>query len=96
MGAAEFAVRVRGKTANEAFISVVENAQWQYGHGGYTGTIAEKSSFVLLHPPGGENPRTFAERLLREDDPRVSDKWGPAGCVKTGPEEWLFFGLASS
>jgi len=35
--------RAKGKTAQEAFDAAVAQARHEYGHGGYTGTIAEKS-----------------------------------------------------
>jgi len=40
-----------GKDAREAFHKLVEDAQYESGHGGYTGTIAEKPSFSLFDLP---------------------------------------------
>lgn len=51
MGATEFTHVAFGKTAEEAFSEAIANAQWESGHGGYTGTIAEKGSFVLFAVP---------------------------------------------
>ncbi len=48
MGAEEFFTVEFGRTPEEAFDKAVADAQYYYGHGGYTGTIAEKNSFVLL------------------------------------------------
>lgn len=100
MGAETFMSRAVGKTAREAFDAAVGEAQYDYGHRGYTGTIAEKDSFRMIDVPDGESPSEFACRLMDEDDERIRDKWGPAGCVevgKTGEErEFLFFGWASS
>lgn len=42
MGADTFITIGSGKTFDEAFRAAVKQAQWEYGHGGYTGTIAEK------------------------------------------------------
>jgi len=53
MGATNYITVARGKNAKEAFESAVANAQWEHGHGGYTGTIAEKGSFVLFQRPKG-------------------------------------------
>ena len=53
MGATNYTTVARGKDAKEAFESAVTNAQWNHGHGGYTGTIAEKNSFVLFQRPKG-------------------------------------------
>ena len=97
MGATTFTQVGKGKTATEAFLTAVAEARHQYGHGGYTGTLAEKGTFVLIQPPEGADLRAFVADLLnKDDDPRISDKWGPAGCVKLGPEEYVFFGWAST
>jgi len=96
MGANNFGNIVKGKTAAAAFDSVVKQARWEVGNGGYSGTIAEKHSFVMIDVPAGTDPILYADRLLDADDRRISDKWGPAGCVKVGEGEWYFFGWASS
>lgn len=95
MGADTFSTIGNGKTAKEAFADAVETARFNHGHAGYTGTIAEKSAFTLIEAPATESARDFADSLLDADDERVSDKWGPAGCIKLGGDEWLFFGWAS-
>jgi hypothetical protein len=108
MGACDFTKRAKGKTADEAFDAAVREAQYEHGHGGYTGTIAEKHSFVLVPVPAGEDPRATARAVLDGDESvpslaptvrryhsQVDDKWGPAGCVQTAPGEYLFFGWAS-
>ena len=51
MGATTFYDVVKGSSAKDAFEKAVEEAQYEYGHGGYTGTIAEKDSFVMITPP---------------------------------------------
>lgn len=96
MGAETFIERARGKTAQAAFEAVSEQAAYEHGHGGYTGTIAEKSSFVMIQLPEGKDAEEYAEELIDDDDERISDKWGPAGCIQIGPEQFLFFGWASS
>lgn len=48
MGASDFWTRVLGETAQEAFNKAVEQAQYDHGHSGYTGTIAEKDCFEDL------------------------------------------------
>ena len=53
MGASEFFNVAEGKTADAAFKKLVDWARWEYGHGGYTGTIAEKQSFVEFARPKG-------------------------------------------
>ena len=50
MGATDFSQDASGKSAKEAFSRAVEQAQYEHGHGGYSGTIAEKGGdgFVML------------------------------------------------
>ena len=96
MGAESFFHKAKGKTAKEAFTNAVEEAAFDYGHGGYSGTIAEKHDFILIPCPKNENPIKYAEDLVYNNDKRVEDKWGPAGCVKLNGDEYLFFGWASS
>lgn len=95
MGATTFSVSAKGKTAQEAFDKAVASAKRSYGHDGYTGSIAEKRSFAMITPPKGEDAIAYANKLMDDDDPRISDKWGPAGCIKLDPTTFLFFGWAS-
>ena len=53
MGADQFTAVGYGESANDAFRSEVDNAEWHHGHGGYTGTIAEKHSFPIVKLPEG-------------------------------------------
>lgn len=104
MGADSFMQSAIGKTALEAFESAVEQAQYDYGHAGYTGTLAEKMNFIMIPYSADKDgdPRKFASRLIGEGDQRIDDKWGPAGCLDLGPidhdgrHRYLFFGWASS
>lgn len=102
MGADTFEERVVGfATAQQAFSSVVKEARYLYGHGGYTGTIAEKSGFIMINVPVGEDPIKYAESIMEGDGPdKCHDKWGPACCVtfvtKEGEMGFYFFGWASS
>jgi hypothetical protein len=96
MGANTFKTVSTGNTAKEAFFKATEEAAYDSGHGGYTGTIAEKSGFTEIPLPEGEDPFRFAHRLIHDGDRRIDDKWGPAGCVKLATGKWLFFGWASS
>lgn len=96
MGSQTFTAVSRGATAREAFTGAVDEARYEHGHGGYTGTIAEKHGFTMIPLPDGRKPSEYAYELLDKDDPRISDKWGPAGCLKVAEGEYLFFGWASS
>lgn len=63
MGANEFECTARGATAEEAFDQARDQAQWDYGHRGYTGTIAEKGDFVKFDLPDGITVREFVDLL---------------------------------
>lgn len=102
MGADTFEERVVGfPTAQQAFNSVVKEARYLYGHGGYTGTIAEKDSFIMIDVPVGEDPIKYADSLMEGGVAhKCHDKWGPACCVtfvtEKGEMGFYFFGWASS
>lgn len=96
MGADTFGNMASGKTADAAFKAATEQARHDHGHAGYTGTIAEKRDFSVIAVPAGKDPVEYAGELLDKADPRVDDKWGPAGCVKVAEGKWYFFGWASS
>lgn len=89
MGAESFFVKQKGiyRNANEAFLEAVEEAQYEYGHGGYTGTIAEKQSFKMVDVPPRKDPLKFASEIENEDG-FWQDKWGPAACVEV-KGSWL-------
>lgn len=96
MGATTFYVVGEGVSARQAFEDLVEQAQHEHGHGGGTGTIAEKDEFALIPAPTFNNDgevEAYAEHLINAGDPRVDDKWGPAGAIELpGGGRWLFFG----
>jgi hypothetical protein len=104
MGAYTFIDTGKGKTAKEAFLAARDSAAWEHGHGGYTGTIAEKHDFTMIpFTPTATDPAeqireasNFAHKLIDDEDPRINDKWGPAGCIALPNFTFLFFGLASS
>jgi len=95
MGACDFCTTAKGKTAREAFRTAVDQARYEYGHGGYTGTIAEKDKFVMIPLPKDKEPADYAYELIEACDARIDDKWGPAGCFDLGSGAFMFFGIAS-
>jgi hypothetical protein len=94
-----------GATVGEAFANAVEQALYEYGHRGYTGSLAEKHDYIVI-PLDGEATKdaavAAARKLMHDDDARISDKWGPAGAIRYADfdepdqQHWLFFGWASS
>jgi len=102
MGAEDFYTVSSGKNPEEAFKSAIDETRYECGHRGYTGTIAEKNSFVSCSENvfgSYQEASDYAKNLIDESDDRVDNKWGPAGYVrfKNGTEvKFLFFGWASS
>jgi hypothetical protein len=103
MGACDFETKVSAKTAREGFSRLVDNARHDFGHAGYTGTIAEKHSFQMVTPKDGESPEDCVRRCMEDDDHFCQDKWGDAACVDAGESQkipgnriFIFFGWASS
>ena len=95
MGADVFMTTAKGSDARNAFISAVREAQYECGHGGYTGTIAEKHDFTVISLKEGYEPRVYANKHIDDCDSRINNKWGPAGCFDLGGGRYFFFGWAS-
>lgn len=98
MGSEFFVTVGKGKTAEDAFHEARERAYYDYGHRGYTGSLAEKDTFVMVEKPDDdESAESFAEGEERGRNPIANYKWGPCCCVKGDEEdEWVFYGRASS
>ena len=109
MGAEHFVHYVAtDKSADDTFVDLVREASYNFGHSGYTGTIAEKDDYIMVtmptFPQTVEEATDFAEQVIglgstgnesEYFDPHIDDKWGPAGCIKTS-DGYVFFGWASS
>lgn len=101
MGAVDFEQYQPGESAKEAFEAATEEARYLHGHGGYSGTLAEKHSFVIVEkdPLPLREAQKRAYDLIEDEDERIRDKWGPAGAIpveeEDGEKGWLFFGWAS-
>jgi hypothetical protein len=52
MGASTFITFAQGNTAQDAFRAAREEALYEHGHSGYTGSIAEAHSFLILSDNG--------------------------------------------
>ena len=63
MGASEYMNVGRGKTAQIAFDKVAANARHNHGHGGYSGTIAERYSMVEFPRPKGMRAKTMVQAV---------------------------------
>jgi hypothetical protein len=99
MGGEWFETESEGETVQDAFNKAVEQAEYDHGHSGYTGTIAEKPDFILIPASEyvGRDPRDFVKHLIdTRDEKWIRGKWEEATAIQTGPNKWLFFGVASS
>lgn len=101
MGALAFLDYGTGSSAIVALFALVMAAEDEHGDDGQTGTIAEKGELVMIQeePLKHLDAEELANKLIKENDSRIDDKWGPAGCIpiiREGPEQqWLFFGWAA-
>lgn len=67
MGANTFIETAIGPDAKTAFNNAVDQAKWEHGHGGYSGTLAEKhdfEQFPLPALPPGVSPDKLADVCL--------------------------------
>lgn len=87
MGSTTFNQISRITDPQEAFRISRQEAAHEFGAGGYSGSLAEKHSFVIVnHKP---LPLALAQDLAAQisTDPehpdynKISDKWGPAGAM---------------
>jgi hypothetical protein len=102
MGAERFDQYQAGKQSQEAFGKAREEAFYEYGHRGYTGSLAEKYEFILRNdgkPLTKKEAEAFADFDLDQND---HDKWGPAWAIAIRSDDsseivgFLFYGYASS
>jgi len=77
MGATTFETTAVGRDFGAAFTAAVRDAQYDYGHAGYTGTIAEKDGADLIPLPKG----VTAQRVMAKID---AASW--AWSVEQNPE----------
>lgn len=112
MGANTFSCVGRGDTPLAAFRDAQERArQYSDGEedeGGYEGDVRAKRGFTPIAIPEDFRasfvPRfnrdsvegAYADALIETCDPRVDDKYGPAGCIALDGGHYLFFGWASA
>lgn len=99
MGAQEFQIYATEATPKKAFKEAVEESLYSYGHDGYTGTIAEKSTFTMASLTIMSEAK--ARQLINATiNTTYGDKWGPAGCIQISSTNkhlntYIFYGWAS-
>lgn len=100
MGATNFIDFRVGKTKEDAFRALVEEAEWEYGHDPYNGTISTTS---LSRKPVKVIRKRYTEKAMQEAiDVAEADDWGEkwesraidCGATKGG-HMWAFYGFAA-
>ena len=80
-------------TIRAAFRAVVEQCQYDHGHAGYSGTLAEKHELTILREPVFATLIDACDYLMERPD----SKWGPALAVwAKGVGAWVIGGWCSS
>ena len=82
MGAAPFDQYADGADPAAAFVTARDEARSENGHS-FSGTIAEKDDYVIITATAmdPEQAQTLGADLMHRADPRIDDKWGPAGAI---------------
>ena len=77
MGATDHYQTITGKTADEAFRAAQEQARYEHGSGGYTGSLAEARGYLLLRT-GPLLEWEAMQRAQKALEDGTAQKWGPA------------------
>ncbi len=70
MGATNFMDRRTAPTVKEAFYEAVQQALYDHGHSGYSGTIAEKPGYVVFDVPFDGMPERYEDVEMWDSDAR--------------------------
>ena len=76
MGASDFDMCIGGKSVADAFENAVKDALYWHGHGGYSGTIAEKDGYKEFVIPAGMTSEDFLDLLARAESETVHVVYG--------------------
>jgi hypothetical protein len=93
MAALPFLVIEPGSLLKECFDAAWEKAGFEHGHGGYSGSLVEKTEVVLRRT----EPMTKAEAeqfVWTDEEIWSNDKWGPAFAVPIRDEAGQHYGYA--
>ena len=76
------------------YAELVDLEAWEHGHGGYSGTFAEKPQVKVMLPPA---PGPYwDEEAARGHALEHNEKWGPAFAYRIADATWLIAGWCSS
>lgn len=76
MGATSFDTIAAGRTVADAFAVAVQDAHYWHGHGGYSGTIAEKDGWLEVVCPPRVNPNKVLDTVWRATEERYGNTVG--------------------
>jgi len=103
MGAHNFITYAKGKTPAEAYKNACDEGRDENGHqDGYSGDIQTTRGFAMVTVPAGvaldrAKLDSVIDEILHNNRNRYGiEKWGKAGCIAMGADEYLFFGWAAS
>ena len=71
---------------------LVAEAEYMSGHGGYTGTFAEKHELVIVN----DVYAPIDEDAARHHCQDANEKWGPSFAYYLGEGKWYIGGFCSS
>jgi hypothetical protein len=91
MGAHNFYDEAEGNSPREAYQNAVEQAQHEYGHDPYNGTISTTNGFRMVTKKPGQTMEQLEDEWLDK-----LEKWGKCACVDLGGKRYAFFGWAAS
>ena len=98
MGATTFVTTGSGTSAEAAFKQARDEERSDREMNGdelsYTGSILEKSSFVMVRVEPGAS-RQEVQQIIEDWLDQNDDKWAPAGCIDNEDGNYTFFGWAS-
>lgn len=88
MGGCDFSNEGKGRNVRDVFHNLVDSAKHEYGHGGYTGSIAEKNGFTIIPQPTQADLREvlkrdleYAERSIQISNADIAkNKASPSAC----------------
>ena len=101
MGACNFIEFGKGHSAREAFNALVSEAEWEYGHDPYNGTISTTRLYdakpVKIADEWSEDARELA--IVEADANDFGEKWESraidCGECGDGLRMWAFYGWAA-
>jgi len=94
MGATNFILSVKAKSAQEAYKKAVTEATEEYGFDPYNGTISTTNGFRMFTTSASDVREIYQ---FCDDNLDRTEKWGQCGCIKNPIKqgEFIFFGWAA-